>query len=57
MSDSKGSRKDLYTFQAKIDRRLYNRFLTEVKNVEGKILKWYVEDFMKQHLARVEKQI
>lgn len=57
MSHSKDSRKDLYTFQAKIDRRLYNRFLTEVKNVEGKILKWYVEDFMKQHLARVEKQI
>lgn len=54
MNDSKGLNKDLYTFQARVDKKLYDRFYTEVKQKEGRFLKWYVEDFMKRHLERVE---
>ena len=52
------SSKDLTLLQGKVDTGLYSNFRTEVKEYEGRTIKWYLETFLKKEIDRVkiEKQ-
>ena len=50
------SSKSLTLLQGKVDTGLYRDFRTEVKEYEGRTIKWYLEHFLTMEICRIRNE-